>query len=244
MFTSPRYAPSVVARVSVMRSVRISNSWLLTDDAGRRFLIDTGHALERRALAKELRRAGVRGKGDLSAVLLTHRHSDHAGSAAWLRERYRCPIVAHPDDAAVLDGSARGPTLAGRGQKHVHGVLCRFEDRFPARSKVDEVLDDGESRFGFRAISAAGHTDGSVLLFHEESGALFSGDAILAGPPVQRAWSRLRFAVPDYSIDAAECRRRVLGFLADDPPVRTLCAGHGPIVRRARERLSALRARR
>lgn len=235
---------SVGAHISVMRSVRISNSWLVTDGRRRRFLIDSGHALERRALARELRRAGVRGKGDLHAVLLTHRHSDHAGSAAWLRERFRCPVVAHPDDAAVLDGSVRPPRLAGRGAKHVHRVLCQIEDRFPARCTVDEAIGDGEERFGFRAISVAGHTEGSVLFFHEESGALFSGDAILAGPPVQRSWSRLRFAVPEYSIDAAECRRRTLAFLADDPPVRTLCAGHGPMLLRPGERLRALCARR
>lgn len=231
------------AHAAVLSSVRISNAWLLTDDEGRRFLVDTGHRVERPALVRELRRRGVRGKGDLAAVLLTHRHSDHGGNAAWLRDRFRCPVVAHPADAAVLSERAPRPRLAGRGAKHVHGLLCRVEDRFPARSPVDETIDDGETRYGFTATSVAGHTEGSVLLLHEGTGALFSGDAILAGPPVQRAWSRLRFAVPDYSLDADGCRRRALAFLADDPPVRTLCAGHGPMLTGARALLRALRER-
>ena len=227
-------------RVHVLRSVRISNAWLLEDDEGRRFLIDTGHRLERPALVRELRRAGVRGPGDLAAILLTHRHSDHAGNAAWLRERFRCPVVAHPDDGAILDGSARPAPLAGRGAKHVHDVLCKIEDRFPARSAVDEALDDGDARWGFRAVSVSGHTEGSVLLLHEASGALFSGDAILAGFPAQRTFRYVRLAVEEYSLDAAECHRRTRAFLADGPPVRLLCAGHGPMLREPRRALRAL----
>ncbi|MEZ4340271.1 MAG: MBL fold metallo-hydrolase [Sandaracinaceae bacterium] len=231
-------------RVAVLRSVRISNTWLLADDEGRRFLIDTGHPLERPALAAELWRAGVRRRGDLSAVLLTHRHSDHAGNAAWLRERFSCPVVAHPADAAILEDRTERPALAGRGAPHFHEVLCRVEDRFPARTVVDETLDDGETRFGFRAASVAGHTEGSVLLFHEATGALFSGDAILAGVPVQRLVTHLRFAVPEYSFDAEACARRARAFLASDPPVRTLCAGHGPMLRDAKRALGRLRSRR
>lgn len=229
-------------RVAVLRSVRISNTWLLADGEGRRFLIDTGHPIERPALVAELWRAGVRRRGDLTAVLLTHRHSDHAGNAAWLRERFSCPVVAHPDDAAILDGQAERPSLAGRGARHVHELLCRVEDRLPARTSIDETIDDGETRFGFRASSVAGHTEGSVLLLHEASGALFSGDAIIAGPPVQRLFTRLRFAVPEYSLDVEGCARRARAFLADDPPVRTLCAGHGPMLRDPGPSLARLRA--
>ena len=224
-----------------MRSVHISNAWLLVDEEGRRFLIDTGHAVERRALLRSLRRLGVRRRGDLTAILLTHRHSDHAGSAAWLREHFRCPLVAHPSDASVLMGDTPRPTLARRGAPHVHEFLCRVEDRFPARSAVDEVLEHGESRWGFHAVSVAGHTEGSILLLHEATGALFSGDAILAGPPVQRRRARLSFALPEYSTDSEGCRRRVLSFLADEPPIESLCAGHGPMLRQPGSLLRELR---
>ena len=118
----------------------------------------------------------------------------------------------------------------------------RVEDRLPARTSIDETIDDGETRFGFRASSVAGHTEGSVLLLHEASGALFSGDAIIAGPPVQRLFTRLRFAVPEYSLDVEGCARRARAFLADDPPVRTLCAGHGPMLRDPGPSLARLRA--
>lgn len=222
---------------------RVSNTWLLRDAGGRRFLVDTGHRVERRALVRGLARAGVRGPGDLTAILLTHRHSDHAGNAGYLRERFRCPVVCHEADAAPLSGAAERAPLAGRGAMVVHEVLCRVEDRFPARSEVDEVFGETNRRWGFVEVPVPGHTEGSSLLLHEPTGALFSGDAILAGFPVQRTLARLRLAVPEYSLDVERCRAHALDYLATDPEIETLCAGHGPpIRRRVRQRLRALLA--
>lgn len=219
-----------------MGAVRISNSWLLRDDEGRRFLVDTGHALERIALRHELRRAGVRKPGDLEAILLTHRHSDHAGNAAWLRRRFECPVLAHPDDAAVLEQRTVAARLGGRGAGHVHGVLCHVEDRYPARTTVDAPLSEAAERWGFAVVPVPGHTEGSALLVHEPSGTLFSGDALLAGTPVQRILPRLRLAVPEYSLDASACHRSTLAFLAERPPLRALCSGHGPKITRGLDR--------
>ena len=227
--------------VGVAAAVRVSNSWLLSDGEGRRFLIDTGHRLERPALARALRAAGVRGPGDLEAILLTHRHSDHAGNAAWARDTFRAPVICHDADARQLDGTQARPRLAGRGATLVHEALCHVEDRFPARSSVDEVFDEGDWRFGFHVVPVPGHTEGSVLLLHEPSGSLFSGDAILAGFPAQRFHVRLQLALPEYSVDVERCRSHVRSFLRTAPPVRTLCAGHGPPVkRRLRERFARI----
>ena len=67
--------------VELATGVKIANSWLFTDRHGRRFLVDTGYFTDRPVLAAELWLAGVRRKGDLEAVILTHRHSDHAANA-------------------------------------------------------------------------------------------------------------------------------------------------------------------
>ncbi len=224
--------------------VRIANVWLLRDGAGRAFLVDTGHPLERPVLLASLWRAGVRRPGDLTAVLLTHRHSDHAGNAAWLRRRFRCDVVCHEEDAPALSGACLPPRLARRGARLHEELLCRIEDRFPARSTVDETFGAGSWRHGFEVVPAPGHTEGSVLLYHAPTATLFGGDVILAGPPPLRAIERLRLAVPGFSLDVDACHQAALEFLAALPPTEVFCSGHGPAVtRRVHDKLSRLVAR-
>lgn len=109
--------------------------------------------------------------------------------------------------------------------------MCSFEDRWPARSPVDGVFDDGPWQWGFTIIPAFGHTEGSVMIYHEPSATLFSGDAILAGIPHFRFIPRLGLGLAGFSVDIGTCHALTMRFLADPPPVATLCAGHGPAMR-------------
>ncbi|MDF1561679.1 MAG: MBL fold metallo-hydrolase [Deltaproteobacteria bacterium] len=223
------------ATSSLVGPVRISNVWVMRDGEGRTFLVDAGHALERQTLLWGLRRLGVAGPGDLDAILLTHRHSDHAGNAAFLRERFRAPVHCHRADAVILEGEVPPPRLARRGAPIHHDALCHLEDRYPSRTTVDEAFEAGSIGLGFEAVHVGGHTEGSVMFLHEASGTLFTGDAILAGIPVQRLVRWLRLARPEYSLDVEACHRATLAFLAKGPPLKVLCAGHGPRVDRGLE---------
>jgi len=218
--------------VQLAQLALISNVWLLHDACGRRFVIDAGDRVDRLAIAAALRRAGVVKPGDITAILLTHRHRDHAGNAAYLRERFQCPVICHGDDAPCLEGDAKPPRMAGRPLPPVDKFLCLMEDLQPARSPVDEVYADGKWKWGFDVIPVGGHTAGSVMLYHRPSRTLFAGDAILVGYPPLRMFDRLRLAMPEYSADAAACHRNVRAFLNDAPPIATLCSGHGPLVTR------------
>lgn len=210
----------------------IANTWLVVDSEGRRTLVDSGHRSERALLLRGLARLGVRRRGDLHAVLLTHRHCDHAGNAAYLRERFGAVVVCHAADRPLLEGEQAPARLGGRGAPLVHDALARVEDRFPARAPVDRTVADGESLLGFDVVHVGGHTEGSMLLLHRESGTLFTGDALLAGAPVQRWLVRLRLAYTAYAIDAPLCRANTRAFLRTRPDVSRLCAGHGPVVER------------
>jgi glyoxylase-like metal-dependent hydrolase (beta-lactamase superfamily II) len=213
--------------------IRISNVWLISSDSGR-FIVDTGHPVERTLLRIELWRAGLRGKGDLAGVILTHRHSDHAGNARWLRERFRCPVICHEADAPILSGTQPRPRLAGGKWRWPHEeFLCWVEDLWPARCPVDETLTGGRWRDGFEVASVPGHTEGSAILYHGPSGTLFSGDTILAGPPPLRSIEALGLAARGFSLDVKLSHVNVKRFLEELPPTRTLCSGHGPAVKTA-----------
>jgi glyoxylase-like metal-dependent hydrolase (beta-lactamase superfamily II) len=226
--------------LGLARGMIVSNVWLL-EHAGRRLLVDSGHPLERLTLAYHLWRAGVRREGDLDAVILTHRHSDHAGNAAWLRRRFGCVVACHVADAEELSGARPLARLARWPSSPIDYLLCRVEDRFPARSVVDEAFPDGAWRFGLRVVHVPGHTSGSVLLHHEPTGTLFTGDAILSGVPPLRWFERPTLAKAVYSSDVARCHSTTRAFLSDLPPTRTFCAGHGPaITERVEEKLRRL----
>jgi glyoxylase-like metal-dependent hydrolase (beta-lactamase superfamily II) len=190
----------------------IANTWLVTDADGRRVLVDTGHRTERLLLLRGLGGLGVRRRGDLTAVLLTHRHCDHAGNADFLRERFGCEILCHAEDRPLLEGERAPARLAGRGAPSLFDVLARFEDAFPAKARVDRVVKDGEVVHGIEVAHVGGHTEGSVLLYHRESGTLFTGDALLSGLPVQHR-VRLHLAYSAFSVDARVCRDNTRRYL-------------------------------
>lgn len=215
---------SLSAHLSLAALARVSNVWLLRHE-GRSFLVDTGHPLERPALWWALR-----GLERPAAILLTHRHSDHAGNAAWLRGRLSCPVAASPEDAARLEGRSRpSPPAPGRAAFY-QAALNRVEELFPARTPVDELLDGGSERWGFRVSAVPGHTEGSVLLYHQATRTLFSGDSIIVGTPPSRSGRGLRLAYAGFSVDPEESWRTVARFLEEMPPVDWLCSGHGALI--------------
>lgn len=220
----------ITPQLGLATGVKISNVWLFEDAPGHRFLIDTGHTLERRALRRALHQAGVRGRGDLTAVLLTHRHSDHAGNAAWLRETFDVPIYAHEADAAYLSGDKTAPALATRNKPLWARRICALEDRFPSRVPIDEVYADGPWKHDLEIYHAPGHTEGSVMLHHGPSATLFSGDVLLAGLATLRPFERIALADPNFSDDAARCHQLVREHLRRMPHSAVLASGHGPAV--------------
>jgi hydroxyacylglutathione hydrolase len=86
-----------------IRSIRLGgvNCYLVV--AGDGFvLIDTGTPEKREALDAELARAGCR-PGTLRLVVHTHGDYDHAGNAAYLRDKYATKIAMHRDDSGRVE---------------------------------------------------------------------------------------------------------------------------------------------
>jgi glyoxylase-like metal-dependent hydrolase (beta-lactamase superfamily II) len=108
-------------------------------------------------------RAAIRAAaGDaIAAIVLTHRHGDHAGGAAALAAATEAPLHALPKDQL----GAYDTPLA-----------------------VDVPLTDGETLIlgdiKLEAIHTPGHAADHVCFYARETGLLFAGDSVMAGVTV------------------------------------------------------------
>jgi glyoxylase-like metal-dependent hydrolase (beta-lactamase superfamily II) len=94
----------------------------------------------------------------MRALILTHCHIDHIGSAAKFKSEFNPEIVAHEGDVDAIEGRNPAPTAASW-----YGVEYK-----PV--KVDKILS-GESEtltFGdvdFHCLHTPGHTPGSIAVY-------------------------------------------------------------------------------
>lgn len=207
----------------------ISNVWLFTDQNGDQYLVDSGHTAELPAILMSLRYYGVKKAGDLKAILLTHRHSDHAANAEILSTRFNAQVFCHKNDLVYLIGERKPPKIPYGVGRFYDDILIIFENKRPAICK--NVLPFEEfSNKDFEIIDMFGHTEGSVFIYHKPSRILFSGDVLFTGIPAIGRKEQLFAAVKQYSNNVNECHRRLSQFLDNPPPIDIICSGHGPIV--------------
>jgi glyoxylase-like metal-dependent hydrolase (beta-lactamase superfamily II) len=118
-----------------------------------------------------------------SAIVMTHAHSDHAGSLEALAEEWQVPIYAHPLETPYLNGEASYPppdpgvgggamsplsVLFPRGPFNVSPWLTTL----PADQTVPPMP-------GWRWFHTPGHTPGHISLWRESDRTLIAGDAFI-----------------------------------------------------------------
>jgi glyoxylase-like metal-dependent hydrolase (beta-lactamase superfamily II) len=162
----------VVEGVHWIRDRFLKNIYLVTD--GGPVLVDTGLPGSASPVVLCLDRIGV-ARGKLKAIILTHSHFDHIGSAERLRGATGAQIWAHTLDAPRIEGDvpARG---YGSSREMLTHSLTRLR-----KVRVDRTLRDGDiidCLGGLLVIHTPGHTEGSICLYQKERGILFSGDTI------------------------------------------------------------------
>lgn len=87
----------VADRVWHVQSTHVG--WMLVTDGDGVTVVDTGCPGDREALLHSLERIG-RSPADVAAVLLTHAHPDHIGSAAHLGRTAPAPVLTHELEAS------------------------------------------------------------------------------------------------------------------------------------------------
>lgn len=212
------------------------NVFAFVDDDGQVTLVDCGYFTAPKRIVAALRHIGS-DPSNVTRILLTHAHGDHAGGVARLRRLTGASVAVHGVEAGNLR-TGRPPeverlTVFARLTKLLPG------DRFTP-VEPDEQLTDGQSvpvAGGVRVIHTPGHTPGHVALLHERTGVLLTGDSLFN-------W-RGRMSLPSltYCADSGLTREsaRALGELDYEVVAFT----HGPEIReRARESVRGFLRRR
>jgi glyoxylase-like metal-dependent hydrolase (beta-lactamase superfamily II) len=161
--------------------VRIVNAFLVGDPGGPWVLVDSGtpgSAEKIRAVAE--RRFGAEARP--TAIILTHGHGDHTGSAATLSDLWDVPVYAHRLELPFITGLSAYPPP----DPTVGGPFALLSRLMPNRTIADlrerahELPPDGEvpGMEGWRSVHTPGHTPGHVALFRPEDRVLLAGDAL------------------------------------------------------------------
>lgn len=160
-----------------LHGTRGSNVFLVEADDGRLALVDTAFGTSAGPIVREI--AGAGAGRPLSLIMLTHRHTDHSGAAAQVREQTGAEVVAGLGDCREEDGApVIRPSL---GRSHA-GRL--FRRRFGADARpipvAHPIAEETEVLPGIRAIPVPGHTPGSLCFVVDRIGAAFVGDLVIS----------------------------------------------------------------
>jgi glyoxylase-like metal-dependent hydrolase (beta-lactamase superfamily II) len=154
------------------------NSFALAQDDGSVTLVDCGLGRAPARIVAGLKAIG-RHPADVTRIVLTHAHPDHAGGAAEMSRRSGAPVLVH--------GGDHGWATTGRvtGQSDTSTVLGKVVARLGAGRfepfQPGPALTDGDVlpvSGGLRVVHTPGHTPGHVSLLVEASGTLITGDAL------------------------------------------------------------------
>ncbi len=168
-----RIAPDVgwlpVSFVNVFFLGRPGSNWIVLDSG----------LPGRAAQIIEAAEARFGGSERPEAIVLTHGHWDHAGSALALADHWDVPIYAHRREFPFLTGRSSypppDPTIGG-----AIAFLSRFMPSGPRDlSRRLRELEPGEvpGVTGWEWLATPGHTPGHVSLFRSSDRVLLAGDA-------------------------------------------------------------------
>lgn len=213
-------------------------TWVVVKDGDNATLIDTGYPGDYDNLLASLEMLKVAPEA-VSAILITHAHNDHIGSAERLRAAYGIPVLMHAEEVPharrdFLDQVSVGRVAANAWRPGVvpwavralrSGGTANVPVTEPRAFPADGPLDLPGAPV---PLHTAGHTAGHCAYSLPARGIVVAGDALGTGHPTSRiSGPQLLPAMFQKDRSGALAGLSVLAETDAD----VLIPGHGPVHR-------------
>ncbi|MFF4755989.1 MBL fold metallo-hydrolase [Streptomyces sp. NPDC002514] len=213
-----------------------NTNWVILKDGDAVTLVDTGYPGDRQPLLDSLAAVGSAPEA-VTAVLITHAHNDHLGSAEYLRSTYGTPVYLHKAEVPharreFLQQVSVGAVLRNAWRPGVvpwlvHVLRVGGTEQHPVGAP-ESFPGDGALDLPGRPVPVhtPGHTDGHTVYHLPHLGIVISGDALVSGHPTARLRGpQLLPVMFDHDRARTVASLELIAQLDGD----TLLPGHGPV---------------
>jgi glyoxylase-like metal-dependent hydrolase (beta-lactamase superfamily II) len=171
-------------------------NWVIIKDGDSCTLVDTGYPGDHDALLASLHAVGLTPRS-VTALLVTHAHNDHIGSAERLRVAHDVPVLMHHEEVpharrAYLNQVSVGQVLARAWRPGVlpwavHALRAGGTADVPVTAPQAFPATDPLDLPGAPVpLHTPGHTEGHSAYHLPERGILITGDALVTAHPTSR----------------------------------------------------------
>ncbi len=109
-------------------------------------------------------------ENNLSQVVITHNHDDHAGGCRWLHDNLKVPIYLHPESIEEAGTKVVHPKYGN----DIWGVLQPY-----TALPMPKTIKTASGKYSFETIDSPGHHPCHIALHEKEQKWLFTGDLYL-----------------------------------------------------------------
>lgn len=174
-----------------------ASNWIVVRDRTGFMLIDSGYPADRELVLGSIRELGL-DPADAKAVLITHGHVDHTGSAAYFSETFGTPVLCSPEELGHVQGREKhqvtlGQVLVRAWRPRVfrwmlHVIKAKALQAQPAiRAEAWDADRLRKLPGAPEAVLLPGHTPGNAAILLRTAGAIAVGDSFVTGHPISRA---------------------------------------------------------